>query len=316
MSLKNRKYRNMSIRKIVLSLSLLSLLAFPAELLSQTSGKVEPLFEYPRVPDKLTKVNMRSNYMVEHLWDKCRLDKEPISNLESFHETFTDYLSFFVLADRNVIEKSIESYVEKVSKNSDNLNLTIGVLNAEVLNIRSQYCSDDVYRIFAKYLLENKRVPDDLKNRVKANVEVLTNSAIGTVIGDIPLVKSPLEATTLYGLTPEFTLLFFNAEGNIDSSIYKVRLSANLAVNNLISAGVLSIVSVLPDGEGLEEKAAAEPSNWCVGRLADFQNVYDMRIVPTVYLLDKEKKIIEKFLQVDQALQIFEGLEYSKNNKQ
>ena len=28
------------------------------------------LFEYPSVPDKLTKPAMRANFMVEHLWDK------------------------------------------------------------------------------------------------------------------------------------------------------------------------------------------------------------------------------------------------------
>ena len=99
------------------------------------------LFEYPSVPDKLTKPAMRANFMVEHLWDKCDLKKTAVTDLAAFHNTFTDYLSFFALADKAVVEKSIKKYVERVAKNPTNLNLTVGMLHSDVLNLRSQYCS-------------------------------------------------------------------------------------------------------------------------------------------------------------------------------
>ena len=104
------------------------------------------LFEYPSVPDKLTKPAMRANFMVEHLWDKCDLEKTAVTDLAAFHNTFTDYLSFFALADKAVVEKSIKKYVERVAKNPTNLNLTVGMLHSDVLNLRSQYCSDGSIR--------------------------------------------------------------------------------------------------------------------------------------------------------------------------
>ena len=159
------------------------------------------LFEYPSVPDKLTKPAMRANFMVEHLWDKCDLEKTAVTDLAAFHNTFTDYLSFFALADKAVVEKSIKKYVERVAKNPTNLNLTVGMLHSDVLNLRSQYCSDEVYTMFADNIAAAKKVDKALKAKLQAQAAVLANSAVGATVADFPLRQSPAGAASLYGLT-------------------------------------------------------------------------------------------------------------------
>ena len=132
----------------------------------------EPLFEYPQVPDQLTKVNMRSNFMINRLWDECKLDKEEITNIESFRETFTDFLSFFPLADVDEVDKAVKKFVDKVAKNEANLRTVAGFLDSEVYNPMSQFCSDDVYLIFARHLIDNKKVDDGLKNVLQENAAI------------------------------------------------------------------------------------------------------------------------------------------------
>lgn len=166
------------------------------------------LFEYPSVPDKLTKPAMRANFMVEHLWDKCDLEKTAVTDLAAFHNTFTDYLSFFALADKAVVEKSIKKYVERVAKNPTNLNLTVGMLHSDVLNLRSQYCSDEVYTMFADNIAAAKKVDKALKAKLQAQAAVLANSAVGATVADFPLRQSPAGAASLYGLTAGTTILF------------------------------------------------------------------------------------------------------------
>ena len=201
------------------------------------------LFEYPSVPDKLTKPAMRANFMVEHLWDKCDLEKTAVTDLAAFHNTFTDYLSFFALADKAVVEKSIKKYVERVAKNPTNLNLTVGMLHSDVLNLRSQYCSDEVYTMFADNIAAAKKVDKALKAKLQAQAAVLANSAVGATVADFPLRQSPAGAASLYGLTAGTTILFFNSDGCIDCSIYKVRLSASIAASSLIKGGGICALS-------------------------------------------------------------------------
>ena len=113
----------MKIKYILILLVLSFVLPFR---LSSQDKTIQPFFEYPVVPDKLTNTNLRANYMVEHFWEKCKLEKETITNINAFHESFTDYLSFFILAEKPAVEKSIKKFVERVAKNADNLNLKIG----------------------------------------------------------------------------------------------------------------------------------------------------------------------------------------------
>lgn len=271
----------------------------------------KPMFEYPSVPDKLTKPAMRANFMVEHLWDKCDLEKTDITDLPAFHDAFTDYLSFFALADKQVVEKSIKKYVERVAKNTTNLNITVGLLYSEVMNIRSQYCSDEVFCMFADNIIASKKVSKELKAKVQANADMLRNSAEGAQIADMPLRQSPAGAASLYGLTADTTILFFNADG-VDSSIYKVRLSASIAASELIKAGKLRIVSVYSgDAADVEAKLASEPTDWEVAYVANAPQLYDQRIRPAVYVLDKDKKITVKFVAVDNMLQALENVAHN-----
>lgn len=261
-----------------------------------------PLFKYPEVPEKLTKVNMRSNFMVEHLWDDCNLEKEDITNIASFRETFNDYISFFILADLNVVEKSIDKFIDRVSKNEKNLATVIGFTNTELFSPSAQYWSDDVYAIFAKALIGNKRVDKNVKAELQRNVRIIDNSRKGLVMGDIPLVEAAGKAASLHGLKSECTILFFNVDGCVDCSIYKLRLSTDVVTNRLINAGVVSVVSVYPEGADAASKMASDPETWRKAIVPDLYDTYDFRIVPCVYVLDKDKRIVDKNPEITQLL--------------
>lgn len=263
-------------------------------------SSVEPLFEYPKVPDQLTKVNMRSNYMVLHLWDECPLDKEDITNVESFRETFSDFVSFFVLADYDEVEKGVKKFVDKVAKNKTNLNSVSGFVDTEIFAPQSRHWSDDVYTIFAKALLDNRKVDKNVKAMLETNLQMLANSKLDTQLGNLTFVKPRDGKATLYDLTSEYVFVFFN-DGSVDDSIYKLRLNTDVATNTLIKNGNISIVSVY-SGTTPDAKLEGEPENWYVAKLDNMQQTYDMRVKPTLYILSKDKKILAKSPAVSQIL--------------
>ncbi len=263
-------------------------------------SSVEPLFEYPKVPDQLTKVNMRSNYMVLHLWDECPLDKEDITNVESFRETFSDFVSFFVLADYDEVEKGVKKFVDKVAKNKTNLNSVLGFVDTEIFAPQSRHWSDDVYTIFAKALLDNRKVDKNVKAMLETNLQMLANSKLDTQLGNLTFVKPSDGKATLYDLTSEYVFVFFN-DGSVDDSIYKLRLNTDVATNTLIKNGNISIVSVY-SGTTPDAKLEGEPENWYVAKLDNMQQTYDMRVKPTLYILSKDKKILAKSPAVSQIL--------------
>ena len=243
----------------------------------------EPLFEYPQVPDQLTKVNMRSNFMINRLWDECKLDKEEITNIESFRETFTDFLSFFPLADVDEVDKAVKKFVDKVAKNEANLRTVAGFLDSEVYNPMSQFCSDDVYLIFARHLIYNKKVDDGLKNVLQENAAKINNSRINSVFGDMPV----------------------NVDGDFDTSIYKLRLSTDVVTGRLIKNGAVNVVSIYSNRT---KDKSGDDALWYTAMVPDMERVYDLRLQPSVYLLGADKKIIAKSPAIEQVLSLMAQL--------
>ena len=273
--------------------------------LSFAGNAAEPLFEYPQVPDQLTKVNLRSNFMINHFWNECKLDKEEITDIDSFRETFTDYISFFPIADVDEVEKSVKGFVDKVAKNEANLKTVMGFINSEIYNPMSQFCSDDMYLIFARYLLDNKKVDANIKNMLEVNVRKINNSRINSVFGDISLQKGGADSGTLYSLDSQYTVVIFNSDGNFDTSIYKLRLSTDIATNNLIKNGAVNVVSMY-SSRTLDKDGDAE--GWYTAMVPDMELTYDMRMQPCVYLLGADKKIIAKSPDISQVLSLMAQL--------
>ena len=78
----------------------------------------------------------------------------------------------------------------------------------------------------------------------------------------------------------------------------------------------MRVVSVwMGDKAAMGEKLETEPITWEVAYLPEIGKVLDRRMRPTVYLLDKEKKIAAKFLTADDLLNILAGIEMSQENK-
>ncbi len=278
--------------KFILNIALLvSLLACAFNGWAQ---EVKPLFPYPEIPETVKQVNMRANFMVEHLWEVCDLEKNTIDNVDSFRETFTDYISFFVLADVEKVDESVKNFVKRVSKNSQNLNNVKNFVDTEVYHPNSRYYSDDIYILFARNFMESKKVSKEAKRIYEENIQRLTSSKISSVFGDIQVNRDG-KKTNLHSLDSEFTILFFNVENCEDCSIYKIRMSADIATNRLIDNGIINIVSVY-DMEDAEADAdiAKESKNWYTAKVEDMNGKYDMRLLPCVYILGKDKKIIAK----------------------
>ncbi len=292
---------NRIIRILVLALVL------PFALSAQNDAKT--LFEYPTVPDKLTKTNLRADFMAKHLWDKCDLEKKEITDISAFADAFTDYLSFFILADKNVVKESVDSFVKRVSKNKKNLQTVIGFVDDYIYSPYSQYCSEDLYGFFAEAFSKSKKLDSEVRDAMLNNVKKLQASRIDAVFMDLTLEKGD-ENATLHSLASQYYVAILNIDGNFDTSLYKLRLNTDIATNTLINSGVVTIVSLYSDKT---VKRDGDSENWYKAEVSDMEDKFDMRVVPCVYVLDKDKKIIAKSPGVEQVLEMMAQMSIALN---
>ena len=77
-----------------------------------------------------------------------------------------------------------------------------------------------------------------------------------------------------------------------------------MGMNNLITAGEVKIICISPKKYSAEWAAEAKTwaKNWSIVASEDAVKEFDLRIAPSVYLIDGEHKIVEKNILVDMLI--------------
>jgi len=104
----------------------------------------------------------------------------------------------------------------------------------------------------------------------------------------------------LYSLDAQYTLLFFYNPECDACKEYKQLLTASKVINDGIKNGAVKVLAVYIDRDlAVWKKHLPEmPKTWIQGRDENEylygNNVYDLHAIPTMYLLDKNKKVLLK----------------------
>ena len=152
-----------------------------------------------------------------------------------------------------------------------------------------------ITRLCASPLAESSMVPSYEWER---NICLLNRP--GSPAPDFAFTDLRGQVKTLYGIRSEYTVLIF---GNPDCTACKdlvVQMESSPAVAELGASGRLKVVDIFIDREVDQWKArvADYPAAWINGYDHTFtirdDILYNVRAVPSMYLLDKDKRVIFK----------------------
>ncbi len=271
--------------------------------LSFTTTAQEKLFPYPAIPDTLTTLYDRTDYLVSHFWANCDI-KKALKEPERLDSAFRDYISFMPHATADTVYYSITKLFTKVKGNNDAI-LSVGNMAEEALyGENAEYWSDELYMKFLEPIVSNKKLPAANRARFEHHYKILSKSQEG-------MTAPSADYTTRHGAKhntddcqAEVVVLFFNDPECEDCSMIKLRLDADAKTTSLIEAGRLKIVA-LTIGEPTDEwKAMVKdyPFAWEVGASEELDSIYDIRSTPTIYVLNKEHRILAKNVNIDTLL--------------
>lgn len=263
----------------------------------------ETYFQYPQVPESLTTLQERTSYLVTHFWDRCDI-KSALSSRTKFKKAFSDYISFMPYADTDTIKASVSALINSVKKSPQEM-LALGQIAEETLYGDSAIMwSDELYLPFAQAVIDTKKISSADKARFRHHVSILSNSQVGMTAPSVKTYDRDGREIVIDTISTPLTILFFNDPECDDCILSKARLAANISVNRLIEDGHLTVISIYADEVTDEWKkdAAGYPANWVVVAAPDADTVYDMRTTPSIYLLNKERRIITKNVSLDSVI--------------
>ena len=228
-------------------------------------GKSQTIFQYPVAPDTCTTLESRCDYIIQRFWDNCDFTKT-FANDSAYLSTMQDYFEIMQNANRQVGLASIRNLMFKAQANHSNFTKLMNYAEF-LLFLRPTGMIDDVYITFANAAAEASWLSKDAKKYYKDQIARISTSKMGE----------------------EMSNFAFN----------------DAKLNSYLNAGVIKLVSIDVSGKGDVKSDEAKYPTWAHGSFKDALSTLDIRMLPAVFMLDADHKIMRKNIDIDELINMF-----------
>lgn len=281
--------------------------------------KVEKFVPVPfpaaTIPGMITDQNEAVEYLSLHYWDGITETERTYPSdslivsgvrMSDVEQKFADWTSVLSMVTPQVVEKSVARLYDRAlvceRKNpSSNVFETFCDLTYKYLyDPNSPMRNEDIYYHFVKRLSSYEGISQEMRDKYAYDAKMCSLNKVGTVAADFRFADKNGKIRTLHSIEAPVTLLFFSNPGCTMCYDIIQTLSGSEAISERIAAGQLAVLNIYIDEdlEGWRSYMPIYPENWYNGFDPDLvirtENLYNVRAIPSLYLLDENKKVLFK----------------------
>lgn len=270
------------------------------------ASKADTYFPYPIVPDSISSLQGRCDYLARHFWDFCDL-KKAFSSRQKVADEFAVYISILRNASADSAINSVTRFTKQLEKQPKELVFIAECAENLLYGDSAEMWIDALYLPFAEAVANNKKVEKTDRARFANQATALGNSMIRKPMASIDFTSREGQKRKLVTDSAQMTVIYFNNPTATDSNMARLRLDADIALNTLINKGLAKVVtiSVCAPDDAWKSAVSAWPAGWTVGAQPEAENLVDLRSgTPDFYILDAKGNIRFKHITLDQVLDI------------
>lgn len=266
----------------------------------------ETYFPYPLIPDSINIFQNRCNYLARHFWDFCDL-KKAFSVKSKMAKEFNVYISVLRNAHPDSAIASVNRLNKALEKQPADQLFFAQCAENLLYGDTADIWIDELYLPFAEAVAANKKIDKASKARFAHQAEILRKSLLKGPAPSLPYTTREGEKRNLDNDSAQVLVVFFNDPDCDECNLARIRLDADISMNDLIKEGRAKVISISltePDA-AWKEAVASYPASWTVGANPDADLAIDLRPgPPDFYILDRNHKIHFKHLTIDQVLDV------------
>jgi thiol-disulfide isomerase/thioredoxin len=251
----------------------------------------------------------RYNYMKDHYWDNFNFARAGLVRTPVFQEKLDTYFKKLILQMPDSLINPMIRVIE-LSKQNEDVNHYIFLYLLNESNQSQIMGMDKAFVVLSeKYVLNGPKswLDTAVVRKIRERVRAIKPNLIGNIAPELKLPDSEGNYYSLRQTNAKFTLLYFWEPDCSHCQKTTPVLNKDL-YQNFKHKGV-AIYAVLTQNDkekwmkAIEEYKIQEWTNvWDPTYGSNFRNLYDVTSTPIIYILDKNKKIIAKRLDVESSV--------------
>ena len=302
-----------------------------------TGGNENAAVNFPQVqlPSYINDNMQAVSYMVRNYWDKFfAMEGDNLSGTVhgvdsiSFEDAFGMYAQLLTMAQPNdmvVSVKELFANLDSLALQGERKPLLIMMSRAEhyFYDPNSPVLNEEIYLCALSGILDARSLSELDKMQYEYQYRICSLNRVGTPAADFTFRElngrnaSAGAATfgryvekSLYDIKAKYTLVFFN---NPDCNACAGILDAmkGSVLEKLVKNGELKVLAMYIDEDlnAWRENSSKYPGEWIYAHDHNFilrnNTLYGLRAIPSLYLLDKEKRVILKDAPVGSIISYF-----------
>lgn len=294
-------------------------------------GEVKPVQEpraFPRVsvPAMVTDPAQKLQYALEHFWDAFFDGSGPTDTAMvlgvskgEFEQALSSYATLMIDAPLEVSRRAAMRMMDllEARQAEDTTNhcypLITGLVSKYFYDPNSPLRDEDTYLPFVERMAASVWTHPDSRHAYEFEARMCALNPRGSVAPDFAFRDARGRTHKLSEVKAQNILLFFSNPGCQACKDIEEELKAPVWMEDAIKQGRVAVVSVYIDGE-IDKWKAYEPNyprSWVSGydpsgKLRE-DTIYEIRAIPSLYLLDADRKVILKDTPTQRALRYIEN---------
>lgn len=259
-----------------------------------------PKIELPDVPPML-KDRELTNWMAVHFWDKMNPKDTAFKVYPADLAQVTQaWASVMREASFGASRQGIHFLFERAKDDSTAVSNLMFALEKAFYDPTLEIRNFEAYLSTLEWIVKYDKFSEADLMRPKAQLEMLYKNRVNTKANDFNFMTLDGKKFKLYDVYGPYTLIFLNNPGCPACQEYKDILSQNEVINNMVNCHALQIIGIIADDEEVKwrEKGDDFPKTWVNGFNYDQkvrnERTYDLTVVPSLILLDKDKNVLLK----------------------
>ena len=281
-------------------------LCLPMCLLAQT-----PAFPLPEVPQMLVNPTDRANYVAVHYWDSFDFKNNAlIGKPEITEQGFANFISIMPYVTEK--KAAFTAFSRRMTENPKMMEHLLEVSERYLFDNFSPVYDEELFLLMVNELLEQPKLSLAQSERLRYLRGIALKNRVGRAATDFVFVQRNGKRMSLKEVKADYVLLYLNDPECSACKQIKEALENSEIICRWKNSGRMKVVSVCIEGMTGGWKNIPAPAGWVDGcdnaRKLLEEDLYDLRNLPAIYLLDANKKIMLKNATVPRLEQVLEQL--------
>ena len=268
----------------------------------------------PEIPSNLTEPAQRAEYLTLHFWDNFDFtDTTFLMTNNLLEHCFVDFTDLLSLVPDDAKEKAIQACLKKSEAVHSLFTFIIKLSERYLYEPDSPLCNEEMLIPFLQYAIQSSQLPDTDKIRPRYLLKNISINRIGTVANDFAYSLMNGNTGRLHAIKADYTLLYFNDPECDDCRMLIRQLCVSAIVSQFVESGKLKIITVyVNDDMDAWKKHVSDVSPFWIyacdaAQKINNEEIYNIKQFPTLYLLDRDKKVLLKEPSFDNLEHFFKS---------